>query len=102
MNEIVKNGKQTIVFPGRDIVSSVADEIKAELYLLVEQAPDELVVDLSGIKMVDSMGIGVLISIYNSLSKAGGKLKIINASEYIYNIFVTMRLTYHFSVKKQI
>jgi anti-sigma B factor antagonist len=100
LSRVIKNRRQIIVFPGRDIVSSAADGVKAELRLLVEQAPEELVIDLSGVEMVDSMGIGVLIATFNSLTKAGGVLKIINASEYVYEIFVTMRLTYHFSIQK--
>jgi anti-anti-sigma regulatory factor len=48
--------------------------------------------------MVDSTGIGLLISAHNSLKKAGGDLTVIHASKDILDLFRTMRIHQHFSV----
>ena len=48
--------------------------------------------------MVDSAGIGLLISAHNSLKKAGGELAVIHASSDILALFRTMRIHQHFSV----
>jgi anti-anti-sigma regulatory factor len=57
-----------------------------------------LTLDLAGTRMVDSTGIGLLISAHNSLKKAGGDLTVIHASKDILDLFWTMRIHQHFSV----
>jgi anti-anti-sigma regulatory factor len=48
--------------------------------------------------MVDSTGLGLLISAHNSISKTGGKLAVIHASKEILDLFRSMRIHQHFSV----
>ena len=98
MSEIVKDGDQTIVKPGQDVMASMAEGFRNELRSLVEESPKELVVDFDGVEMVDSVGIGVLIATHNSVSKYGGKIIVINVSKNIYALFKTMRLDQHFNV----
>ena len=50
------------------------------------------------VHMVDSSGIGLLISAHNSLRKVGGRLAVIHASAEILELFQTMRMHQHFSV----
>ena len=57
-----------------------------------------LTLDLAGTQMVDSAGIGLLISAHNSLKKAGGELSVIHASKDILDLFRTMRIHQHFCV----
>ena len=99
MSEIAKDGDRTIVKPGQDIVASVVPELRKELRSLVEEGPKELVMDLSGVEMVDSVGIGVFIATHNSMSKSGRKFIVTNVSQDIYNLFKTMRLHQHFEVR---
>lgn len=98
MSEIVKDGDQTIVKPGQDVMASMAEGFRNELRSLVDECPKELVIDFDGIEMVDSVGIGVLIATHNSVSKYGGKIIVINVSKNIYALFKTMRLDQHFNV----
>jgi len=101
MSEIIKNGNQVVVKPGQDIVASMANEFRAELHALVQDLPPELIVDLTKVEMVDSVGIGVLIATHNSLNKSGGALKVTNVNKDIHKLFNTMRLDRHFSVEKR-
>ena len=98
MSEITKDGDQTIVKPGQNIVVNMAEEFRNELRNLVEEGPKELVIDFEGIEMVDSVGIGVMIATYNSVMKFGGKFLVINVSKNLYGLFKTMRLDQHFKV----
>lgn len=100
MSIIKKDGNQVIVKPGKDVVASMANEFRAELNSQIQESPSELVIDLSGVEMVDSVGIGVIIATHNSLDQKGGKLKVINIAEDIYGLFSTMRLDRHFTVVK--
>jgi anti-anti-sigma factor len=100
MSIINKDGTQVIVKPGRDVVASMANEFRAELNSQIQESPKELVIDLAGVEMVDSVGIGVIIATHNSLDQKGGKLRVINIADDIYGLFSTMRLDRHFSVEK--
>lgn len=99
MSEIAKDGDQTIVKPGQDVVASLVPELRKELRALMEEGPKELVMDLSDVEMVDSVGIGVFIATHNSMSKSGGKFVVTNVSKDIYTLFKTMRLHQHFEVR---
>jgi anti-anti-sigma factor len=88
-----------VIKPGKDVVASMAGEFKNNLLDLIKKGIKELVIDLSGVEVVDSVGLGVMIATHNSLSKSGGKLKVINASEDICRLFQTMRLDQHFEIQ---
>lgn len=99
MSEIAKQGDRTVVKPGQDIIASVVPELRKELRSLVEEGPKELVIDLSGVEMVDSVGIGAFIATHNSMSKTGRKFIVTNVSQDIYNLFKIMRLHQHFEIR---
>ena len=86
------------VTPGKDIVTPMAEEFRAELLELVEDGVKALTVDLDGVGVVDSVGLGVLIAAHNSLQKDDGVFTIKNASEDIYKLFKVMRLDQHFEI----
>lgn len=92
--------KKSTVRPGKDIVASMAGELKKKLLTAVEKGAEELVVDFKGVGMVDSVGLGIIIAAHNSIQKAGGKLRVINVSEDIHGLFKAMRLDKHFEVVK--
>ncbi len=100
MSEIVKDGSKITVTPGKDIVASMANDFRAELNTLIGESPEQLVIDLKGVEMVDSVGIGVIIATHNSLDQKGGKLVVTNIADDIYGLFSTMRLDRHFTVEK--
>ena len=83
---------------GDSIVAASIPELRATLRGIIEQGVRNLVVDLTGVQMVDSSGIGLLISAYNSLRKVGGQLAVIHASTEILELFQTMRMHQHFSI----
>jgi len=98
MREIKRIGDRATVRPGGDLVASMVQEFKKELRSLLEEEPVEIAIDLADVDMIDSVGLGVLIATHNSISKIGGKLTVMNASENIYGLLKTMRLDKHFGV----
>ena len=93
-----KNITKKTIKPGKDIVASGAEDFRKKLLKIVKQGTKELTIDLTGVEMVDSVGLGVLIATHNSLEDMGGKLKIKNVSEDILNLIKAMRLDQHFEV----
>ena len=97
-SEITRRGEQTIVKPGKDLVASMAPEFKKELQSLLEEGTRELVMDLTGVEMVDSDGLEILVGVHSCLSKAGGELILTNPGEDIYGLFKAMQLDQHIGV----
>ncbi len=99
MSDIIKEENRIIIKPGHNLVASIANSFRSELHSLIQESPQELTIDLSGVEIVDSVGIGIIIATHNSLNKIGGKLKITNISKNTYDLFVTMRLNRHFTIE---
>jgi anti-anti-sigma factor len=96
---VTREDNKTVVRPaGDNIVAATIPELRSKMREIVEEGVQELVVDLTDVQMVDSSGIGLLISAYNSLRKAGGRLAVIHASAELLELFKTMRMHQHFSV----
>ena len=99
MSEIVNKGDQTIIKPGMDVVASMAEDFKTELLSVISESSDEVVIDLIGVDMVDSVGIGVIIAAHNTLNQSDRKLKVINVAKDVYGLFTTMRLNRRFTIE---
>ena len=99
MSEIVNQGDQTIIKPGTDVVASMAEDFKGELLSIINESSVEVVIDLEGVDMVDSVGIGVIIAAHNTLNQSDRELKVINVSKDVYGLFTTMRLNRRFTVE---
>ena len=100
MSEIVRQGDTMVIRPGMDIVASMAEDFKKELLSAISDHDGDFVIDLVGVEMVDSVGIGVIIATHNTLSQASRKLKVINVSKDVYGLFSTMRLNRRFVVEE--
>lgn len=89
-----------VVRPGQDIVASMIPDFRKKVGEILERAPGELRLDFDGVEMIDSIGIGVLIAVHNSMKKNGGKLVIVHASDDIARLFSSMRLDQHFFLER--
>ena len=99
MSEIVNQGNQTIIKPGMDVVASMAEDFKSELLSMINESSAEIVINLEGVEMVDSVGIGVIIAAHNTLNQSDRKLKVINVAKDVYSLFTTMRLNRRFTIE---
>jgi anti-anti-sigma factor len=87
-----------VLQPEGDLVAARLPALRSKLQEMLGAGTVHLTLDLAGAQMVDSAGIGLLISAHNSLKKAGGELTVIHASKDILDLFRTMRIHQHFSV----
>lgn len=81
-----------------DLVAAKLPALRSRLTEMVALGVRHLTLDLAGVRAVDSMGIGLLVSAHNSLKKEGGELTVIHASNDILDLFRAMRIHQHFSV----
>lgn len=96
---VTREDNKAVVRPDRDgIVAASLSELRSKMREVVKEGVRELVIDLADVQMVDSAGIGLLISAYNSLRRVGGQFAVIHVSPEILELFQTMRMHQHFSV----
>ncbi len=99
MSEILNEGQRTVVIPGTDVVASMAEGFKEDLLSAINESQGDLVIDLQGVEMVDSVGIGVIIATHNTLNRSARKLKVVNVHKDVMGLFTTMRLNRRFDVE---
>lgn len=98
-NIVVRDGSQGILKLESSLVASVVYDLRELVNNNIKDGLIELTIDLKGISVVDSMGIGFLVSAHNSLLKLDGRLEVINVIGEIMDLFKSMRLDQHFSLK---
>jgi anti-sigma B factor antagonist len=59
---------------------------------LSDAGKKKLLLNLAGVKYVDSSGIGELIANYTTVSRQGGQLKLLNLTDRIQNLLVITKL----------
>jgi anti-sigma B factor antagonist len=99
MSHIERKDGVVTIKPGIDIVASQCPALKKEFLEIIKSGEKKITIDLSGTEMIDSSGIGLLISIRNSLvSDSGGEIELINLTDDIEQLFKVMRLDNHFTI----
>lgn len=91
--------KQVFIAPHKDIVASEAQELRRKIFSIIGEKPEKLVVDLEAVRVIDSIGLGVLISARNHLKKSGGELVVTNVSKEISHLLKQMHLDRHIVFK---
>jgi anti-anti-sigma factor len=96
--EVRREGESAVVRPEGDLVAAKAAPIREAMRELVRSGVRRLELDVSRAAMIDSTGLGLLLSAFNSMKAAGGAFSVTGASAEILDLFRTMRLHQHFPV----
>ena len=75
------------VMGGPDAVS-----LNEKLHELIEEEKTNVVADLGKVKFMNSSGLGMLIGVLTTMRKAGGDLRIANATDKIESLLVITKL----------
>ena len=59
---------------------------------LADQGKKNVLLNLRGVKYIDSTGIGELIANYTTITRQGGQLKLLNLTDKIQNLLVITKL----------
>jgi anti-sigma B factor antagonist len=87
-----------VVRPEGDVVASVVAELRANLLAAIGDGAKNVVLDLSAVRIIDSLGISTLIAAHNSLDGCAGKLQLINTNDDLRTLLRLMRLDQHFEI----
>lgn len=97
--QVKRDKSQATITLEKDLVASLVPDLKSTMKNLLQEGVTHMDIDFSQVNIVDSTGIGCLIAAHNSLSKSGGGLTIFGVSGDIYELFSSMRLNRHFTIK---
>jgi anti-sigma B factor antagonist len=59
---------------------------------LNDEGKKKILLNLAGVKNIDSSGIGELIANYTTISRNGGQLKLLNLTDKVQNLLVITKL----------
>jgi len=67
-------------------------ELKAQMARLFEEGKNNLIIDLQGVKFVDSSGLGAMVSGFKNASSRNGSLKLSGLQLQVKSMFELTRL----------
>jgi len=67
-------------------------EFNQLLHKLIEEGKKNIIVDLSGVKFMNSSGLGMMISGLTTMKREGGNLKLANVTEKIESLLIITKL----------
>jgi anti-anti-sigma factor len=89
---LAESGKTITVTLKGDIYVDQADELVGVFNSIVDKNPEEVIIDIAGLKSITSSGIGKIVLLYKSLKEKKGRLKIIGVNDTILQIFKIVKL----------
>ncbi len=87
-----KNGDEVVVRGSGRITASSTEQLQTTIRSLIPSA-NRIVLDLSEVNYIDSSGLGALVSVYLSASKAHCELEMANPKQRIRDLFKLSRLS---------
>jgi anti-sigma B factor antagonist len=66
--------------------------LKDKINSLVSQGHKKIILNLEAVPYIDSAGLGEIVRTYTSISRQGGKLKLLNVSKRIQDLLVITKL----------
>lgn len=66
--------------------------LKDKINSLIQQGRRKLVLNLAGVPYIDSAGLGEIVRTYTTVSRQGGKLKLLNLTKRIQDLLAITKL----------
>jgi anti-sigma B factor antagonist len=96
--EHVQKGKVLLVTPNESrLDAGVAQSFKSKMNELVEEGHADIVIDLSRVTLIDSSGLGVLVSILKKIGEKG-EIRLCGLRDNIKSLFQLTRLDKVFAI----
>ncbi len=93
-----KQGAALRLTPKGDLVASTVEDQRASMMKALETAGDKVVLDLSAVEYIDSLGITLVLGLFKSCQKSGAAFSIEAVKPDILRVFKLFNLTKFFPV----
>lgn len=98
-SEITRENERVVVKPDGNVIAAMAEMFKKEMREALQDRAGDIVIDMSEVAVIDSMGLSVLVATHNSLAKRDSRLQLTNVNDNILKLLKDMRLDHHFRIQ---
>ena len=95
----LENGDWTTLEVRGELDALTATELRPTLNAMVAECPRHVTVDLSGLRLIDSSGVGVLVWLYKHVKANGGQVRFVGVQDQPLVIFKLLRLDMVFEIR---
>jgi anti-sigma B factor antagonist len=92
------NGEETTLEIEGTLDAVTAPDLRAVVDLLVSEKRKAVTLELSSLRLIDSSGVGVIVSLFKRIRANGGQVKIVGLRDQPRAIFRLLRLDRVFPV----
>lgn len=83
-----KDGVVVLRLDGKLMGGPDADTMKAHIQQAIDEGNPRVLIDLANVPWMNSTGLGILIANYTTLTRAEGKMKLMNVSSRINSVLI--------------
>jgi anti-sigma B factor antagonist len=91
-NERVVDGVTVLDLKGKMTLGEGDELLKDKINSLIQQDRKKLLLNLEGVPYIDSAGLGEIVRTYTTVSRQGGKLKLLNLTKRIQDLLAITKL----------
>lgn len=90
--EMARDGEELRLRIGGKLTATETPDLQAALKKEIAAGARDLVFDLQGTAVLDSIGIGLLVAAGNSVAAVQGSIRLVNVGDDIFKLLRSMRL----------
>ena len=92
IEERANGGVMILDLKGKLTIGEGDEFLKDKVNSLIQQGHQKLLLNLKGVPYVDSAGLGEIVRTYTTVSRQGGKLKLLNLTKRIEDLLAITKL----------
>ena len=92
IEERANSGVMILDLKGKLTIGEGDELLKDKVNSLIQQGHQKLLLNLEGVPYVDSAGLGEIVRTYTTVSRQGGKLKLLNLTKRIEDLLAITKL----------
>jgi anti-anti-sigma factor len=92
ISTVTKNGVTVVHVHARKLYQQTVPVFRSEMLALIDRGHRAVLVDLSGVDVMNSSALGVIILTYDRLSKEGGRFAVAGLGTILKDLFERMHL----------
>ena len=92
IDQRVVSGVTILDLKGKITLGEGDELLKKEIDTLIQKDQKKLLLNLEGVPYIDSAGLGEIVRTYTTVSRQGGKLKLLNLTKRIQDLLAITKL----------
>jgi anti-sigma B factor antagonist len=94
-----QDGEETVLKISGELDSITALEVRATFDEVIDGKPKKVVLDLSALRVIDSSGVGAIVSLFKRLRANGGEFEVTGVQGQPLSIFKVLNLVKVFGIE---